>query len=80
MKKEVDTLTDYYPVWPVELMAKVCPYSNDNRYTPIVWNPDFVEPPYEDFYKDGSRCVPKLDKMTGYETIPAHFPVVFEEY
>eukprot|EP00971_Amphidinium_carterae_P193173 3833672-Amphidinium_carterae.1 len=73
MKKEVDTLTSYYrnyPLYreipfhdkPVEMMARECPDSSDNHYTPIIWKPEFIEPPYADFYKDRPRCVPKLSK------------------
>eukprot|EP00971_Amphidinium_carterae_P293574 5828605-Amphidinium_carterae.1 len=61
-------------------MARDCRDSLDNRFMPITWKPEYVEPPYADFYKDGSRWVPELDKMTGYESIPSHFPVVVEEY
>eukprot|EP00971_Amphidinium_carterae_P167577 3320479-Amphidinium_carterae.2 len=64
-------------------MAKACRDSSDNRYssyTPIKWNIELVQPPYETFYRDGARCPPKLDKLTGYEDIPPHFPVIFEEY
>eukprot|EP00971_Amphidinium_carterae_P304660 6054192-Amphidinium_carterae.2 len=76
LQKDAEELSSYRPVYgeipnhdrPVEKMSRDCPDSLDNRFTPIIWNSEYVEPPYADFYKDGSRWVPELDKMTGYES------------
>eukprot|EP00971_Amphidinium_carterae_P298911 5938531-Amphidinium_carterae.1 len=72
MQKEIDRLESYKPVMyeildqdkPVELMAKASPDSTDNRYMPVMWNSELVQPPYETFYQDGARYPPKLDKLT----------------
>eukprot|EP00971_Amphidinium_carterae_P103420 2047528-Amphidinium_carterae.1 len=80
LEKDAMELSNYNPVYqevpdrPVEKMARDCPDSQDNRFVPIIWKQECVEPPYSSFYKDGSCWVPKLDKLTGYEHIPANFP------
>eukprot|EP00971_Amphidinium_carterae_P209525 4156392-Amphidinium_carterae.2 len=48
---------------PVELMVKANPDSTDNRYMPVMWNSELVQPPYETVYQDDAKYPPELDKV-----------------
>eukprot|EP00971_Amphidinium_carterae_P092962 1840444-Amphidinium_carterae.2 len=59
LEKEAMELSDYNPRHDrlVKRMARDCQDSSDNRFVPIIWKQEYVEPPYANFYKDGSRWV-----------------------
>eukprot|EP00971_Amphidinium_carterae_P172829 3425918-Amphidinium_carterae.3 len=63
---------------PVNNMSALRPASDN----PIPWNPECVQPPYENFYLDGCRFPPCNERFTGYEGLPMDYkgPMVEEEY
>eukprot|EP00971_Amphidinium_carterae_P156583 3103876-Amphidinium_carterae.1 len=63
-------------------MSEQVPAQNNNVFIPIPWDPDCVQPPYENFYLDGCRIPPFEKGLTGYENLSLDYkgPMVEEEW
>eukprot|EP00971_Amphidinium_carterae_P226065 4483931-Amphidinium_carterae.1 len=87
VQRDAKSTESYHPLssivgfeTPVNAMSELAPASGTNVFVPIPWNPECVQPPYEDFYLDGHRIPPYSMGLTEYENLSLEYkgPMVEE--